>query len=171
MPFTPRAVCLSVCLTHTAQGPSAPNLHCAANPHVFQNRPGPSRLSGSARREAIRPARSACSQGLLGPRVAAALGSRCVITATIQASGPSPAGRGRADTCTLQWSSLFPRAVSREGQAPTACPQPSDCLAFGVGKPIFLSGLSANRLAWPGFRPFLFVSPPEALFFPGSGAA
>lgn len=77
--------------------------------------------------------------------------------------------------CTpLQFNSLFPLELT---PPPHRSPQPSDCLALGVVKSVFLKWI-VNQ--WPGLAlfpslpelvvvgpsPFLFVSPREALFFP-----
>ena len=52
------------------------------------------------------------------------------------------AGEGLGRHTPFQLNSLFPREqLAEKDKPPTACRQPTDCLALGTGKSIFLSGL------------------------------
>lgn len=72
------------------------------------------------------------------PGTPAALEGRSAGTGT----GVQKAGKGLGRHAPLQLNLLFPQEqLAEEDKPPTACPQPTDCLALGTGKSIFLSGL------------------------------
>ena len=82
------------------------------------------------------PPRVCPTLGLLGPQ----LHLRDWSSGT--GTGVQKAGKGLGRHTPLQLNLLFPQEqLAEEDKSPTACPQPTDCLALGTGKSIFLSGL------------------------------